>query len=860
MEIINFSIYRGRNIYSHFPVIKMIVDIGRYYNTPTKNIAGFNEKLLRCFPNLRKNTCGLGYEGGFLERLKEGTYLGHVLEHVILDLQNSLGFDIRYGKTRLYKEPSQYYLVFEYENEICALECGKVALFILNSFLHGHAIELSKFMEYLNKIKRDTQLGPSTAAIVCEAKKRNIPVHRIGYESLVRLGYGKNSQLIQSTLPDMTSCIAADIACDKHLTKAILDDHQVPVPYGKVVYTEISAVMAARQIGMPVVVKPFDGNQGKGVSINLMSDEEVKKAFQNSSQYSSGVIVEKYIEGNDYRILVIGGQVKAVARRKPATITGDGVHTIRELVDRINLDPARGEYHEKSLTKIEIDNMVLEYLDKMDLGENSVLERGRQVVLRSNGNISTGGTAEDCTDIIHPDNVEIAVNAANAIGIDIAGIDMVAADISESIRLSKGAVIEVNATPGIRMHLYPSQGKPRNVAKDILDFLFPKENVFDFPIVSVTGTNGKTTTVRLISHVLSLYGKTVGMTSTSGTFIGEKCICKGDNSGPRSARALLANKQIDAAVLETARGGIIREGLGYDLADVGIVTNVTDDHLGIDGIDSLEDLAFVKSLVAEAVKIDGYAVLNAEDNMTNLILKRLKSKVMLFYKNEESIVVDQYLAYPRVFLEGGDIVIFDENIKTHIVCVKQIPATCGGSLTCNIENCLAAVCALYALKVPPDVIARGLMNFQHNPGRFQIFAMQGYRVMLDYAHNPAGYREVLTFCKNQPCNRLVGVIGVPGDRTDQSIEKVGHLAAQTFDFIYIKEDHNLRDREKQEVADLLYQSVIKTKDKERMMIAENEIMALQQAMAAARQGDFIVVLYEKWEPLFAMLQECVPHV
>lgn len=855
MEIQDIVIYKGRNIYSHHPTMKLIVNIDKYNDIPTKDIQGFNEMLLDAFPNLKKNTCGLGYEGGFLKRLYEGTYLAHVLEHVILDMQNTLGYDVKYGKTRLYKSPSIYYTVFEYDNEVCALECSKAAVFILNCFIKGLSVNVKEYLEYLKKISLDTNLGPSTQAIVDEARKRNIPITRIGHDSLVQLGYGRNARLIESTLTDVISCISADIASNKQLAKSILYQHKVHVPYGKKVFSEISAVMAAKQIGMPVVIKPFDSNQGKGVNLKLNSEEEIRNAFKESSKYSSGILVEQYIEGNDYRILVVGDKVVAVAERQPACVTGDGSHSIRELVDIINSDPNRGNNHEKRLTKIKLDNVVQNVLAKKGLNIDYIPQKGEVVKLRENGNLSTGGTAIDRTDEIHPDNAEIAVRAANAIGIDIAGIDIVAPDISKSIYDTGGAVIEVNASPGIRMHLYPSEGKPRNVAKDIVDFLYPGKSSGNIPIVSVTGTNGKTTTVRLISHVLQFTGMKVGMTSTDGTFINEKCICPGDNSGPISARTLLSNRNIDAAVLETARGGIIRGGLGYDLADVGIVTNINRDHLKMDGVETLEDLAFVKSLVAEAVKPNGYAVLNAEDPMTEYVLKRIKCRAVLFYQDLSNIKLSAYKNYPNVYIDNGFICVKDKNYQKKIVRVDSIPITFGGMLKCNIDNCLAAVSALYALNIPPETISKALMNFKDNAGRFNIFDMGEYKIMLDYAHNKAGYEEVLNLCNHLPRQRLVGVIGVPGDREDDMIADVGKISAEYFDYIYIKEDQNPRGRQKNEVANLLYNAAISSGfNGQNLKIINSEAEALKYAMEHARKGDLIVVLYERLEPLVEIIE------
>ncbi len=854
IQINDFTIYRGRNIYSHRPVMKMIVDIGKYGNTSTKQIPGFNEKLLAAFPGLKTNFCSLGYEGGFLDRLNEGTYLAHVLEHTILEMQFMLGYDVSFGKTRTLVEPSVYTLVYEYENEVCGLECGKTAVFIFNCFLHDEFVNTDQFLEYLKRISLDAELGPSTSAIVAEAKKRGIPVTRIGHESLVQLGYGKHCRLVESTLTDATSCISADISSNKQMTKSILSEHNIPVPYGKVVFSEISAVMVANQIGMPVVIKPFDGNQGKGVHLNLKNEADIKAAFQEASKYSNGIIVEKYVTGRDFRVLVVGDTVRAVSERLPASVMGDGSHSIQELVEIANQDEKRGEQHEKPLTKIRLDPVAMNVLQKNNMDINFIPKQGQRIVLRENGNLSTGGTAIDRTDQIHPDNAELAVRAANAIGIDIAGIDIVTEDISKSILDTDGAVVEVNTAPGIRMHLYPTEGKARDVAKDIVDLLFPDEESCRFPIVSVTGTNGKTTTVRLIQHVLSMTGKSVGMTSTSGTFIGQKCICKGDNSGPRSAKTLLSSKQIDAAVLETARGGIVHEGLGYDLADVGVITNITEDHLGLDGILTIEDLAYVKVLVAEAVKKDGYAVLNAEDKMTPTLLQRIKAKIILFYSEADAAVQYRLKDCIRVFTENGSIKIHDGAKHLNLIRVSEIPITCGGLIECNIENCLAAVSALYALQVPVKMIASGLRSFQQNKGRFDLFECNGGRVMLDYGHNPAGYAKVIQACRKLGYKRLVGVIGMPGDRLNRSIQDAARLCADAFDRINIKEDMDLRGRKEGEVAALFYGAITESGyPSDRVAVIENELDAMKAALSGMQEGDLIVVFYEKMEPLLHFL-------
>lgn len=856
IKINEFSIYSGKNIYSHKPVMKMTVDIGEYGNIPTKDIPMFNEKLLSIFPGLKKNCCSLGYEGGFVERLNEGTYLAHVLEHVILEMQYILGYEVSFGKTRTVTAPSEYYLVYEYINEVCGTECSKVAVFILNHLLCGKDILIDEFMQYLKEISVEAELGPSTEAIVKEAKKRGIPVNRIGHESLVRLGYGAHSRLVESTLTDATACICADISCNKQLSKYLLSEQQIPVPRGKVVYSEISALIAAGQLGMPVVVKPLDSNQGKGVHLNLGQKSEIKEAFYNASQYSKGVIVEQFIKGADYRVLVVGNEVKAVAKRLSASVTGDGKHTISELVNIINENPNRGERHERPLTKVRLDDIALAVLKKNNMTPQTVIGAGETVLLRENGNISTGGTSVDCTETIHPDNAEIAVRAANAIGIDIAGIDIVTEDISQSILDYGGVVVEVNTAPGIRMHLYPSEGKPRDVAADIINYLFPDEESTCFPIVSVTGTNGKTTVARLVQHVLMTAGNTVGLTSTCGTYINNKCISKGDNAGPDSARFLLANKAINAAVLETARGGIVRGGLGYDAADVGVITNITGDHLGQDGINTLEDLVFVKSLVAEAVKEGGAVVLNARDSSTPAVLNRITARPILFYNSAKADGQYSRIDCIRVFNDNGWIRIKDGYRTINVVHVREIPITLGGVIDCNIENALAAVGVLYGLNIPVDKIKTGLMSFTENSGRFELYDLAGFTVMLDYGHNYEGYGNVIKTIGKLERRIVTGVIGIPGDRLDSDMQKIGKQCAAAFDRLIIKEDEDKRGREKGEVAQLLYDAVIAAGFMgERAAIVCDELEAMKKAVSEAKAGDIIVVFYEKLGPLRRYLEE-----
>jgi cyanophycin synthetase len=847
MKIIDFKLFEGRNIYNHKPVAKLTVSLGRHSEIPTNEIDGFNDKLIKHFPNLKKHTCCLGYEGGFFERLGRGTYLAHVLEHVLIDMQNTFGYDVKYGKT-LEDYEGEFNIFLEYKNPDFVKICCKEGMRILNSFIYNDYIDIEDSFKKLNEIKYETDLGLSTKAIVEEARKLGIPITRISDQNLVRLNYGNKARFVQATLLDNTSCVSVDIASDKNLTKSILNDLQIPVPYGYVVSNPAEAFERALDIDSPVVIKPLNSNQGKGVRTNLYTKNEIISSFDIARNYSKKVIIEKFIEGNDYRVLVVGDKVVAAAKRIPATITGDGTSTIKELIEVLNSDPNRGEGHEKPLTKVTINQKTHEVLKKQGFVLRDVPKKDEVVKLCENCNLSTGGTSEDCTDIIHPNNIEFAIKSANALGIHVAGIDFVAKDISKCVMESQGAIIEVNAAPGIRMHLHPSKGKARNVAKEIVEYMFPNKEETNFPLVSVTGTNGKTTVVRLISHTLQLLGKTVGWTSTSGSYINQTCVKEGDNSGAKSARQLLC-QNIDAAVFETARGGIIKKGLGYDLADVGIITNIAEDHLGQNDINTLKDLASIKSLVVESIKSGGYAVLNAEDESSEEIAKHIYENIIFFYKDKENIKtdVDKNIC---VCLENNEIVVKEGDKKIIVENIKNIPITLNGIIHCNIYNCLAAVSALYALKVPIEIMQKGLNTFKQNQGRFELFEFDGFKIMLDYAHNYQGVNQLLQTCKKVDNKRLVGIIGMPNDRLEEDYEKVSSLCAENLDFIYIKEDEELRSRKKGEVIDI-FLNEIKQNDfpQDKIVVINSETDALKQAIQSHEIGDLIIVMYENFEPL-----------
>lgn len=862
MQIINIQVYRGKNIYSYRPMIKMTVDLGDYYDTPTNKISMFNDRLLHYMPGIKSHKCSTGVEGGFLERLKEGTYLAHVAEHAILELQGMLEFDVRHGKTRVTDNERIYDIIYEYELEKAGVLCGQTVIEMFNSMIDGLDYPLTEKLSELRKVIAKYSLGPSTDAIYREAVRRGIPVIRIGSDSILQLGYGKYQKRIEATLTENTSCVSVDIACDKELTKQMLKNACLPVAEGSLVHDIEDALFEAKNIGYPVVIKPKDGNQGKGVCVNINSDEELMEAYNIASKYSSEIIVEKFIPGKDFRVLVVDDSVVAVSQRIPPFVIGDGISTIEQLVDRVNQNPKRGIDHERQLTKIIIDDISLATLRKKGLSLNSVPRKGEKLYLRENANLSTGGTAKDCTDIIHPENMEIAVKAAKLIGLDIAGVDITTSDISKPITETGGVIIEINAAPGIRMHHYPAEGKPRNVAKAIVDMLYPQGSKFSIPIVSVTGTNGKTTTVRMIAHILSLYGYNVGMTTTGGIYINNKCIMKGDTTGPLSARTILSDRNVDAAVLETARGGIVKSGLGYDVADVGIITNVSNDHLFIDGIKTLEDMAFVKSLVVEAVKDKGYAVLNADDPLTPMISERVKCNIIYFTRNRDNIILKKHLKDGNigVFLNDNMICIGRGEEIIPVSSIMNIPSTIEGKVSYNIENSLAATAGAFGLNIPPEAISRGLetfyLNETQNPGRFNIYNVGNFRVLVDYGHNAAGYRGVIEAAKKLGAMRLVGVIGVPGDRSDENAINIGKIAGEGFEHIYIKEDRDLRGRSPGEIARLLELGAISAgKSRDCIEIILSEVDALKAAMDAGRPGDLIVIFYEKLDEVLDVIKK-----
>ncbi|MGV1004750.1 MAG: cyanophycin synthetase [Candidatus Nanopelagicales bacterium] len=882
LRIVETRVYRGPNIWSYGPAIHLLVDLGSLEDFPTDALPGFTDQLLEWLPGVGDHFCSRGRKGGFAERLREGTWAGHVAEHVALQLQNEAGHEIRRGKTRSAGEPGRYNVVYGYQDEDVALAAGDLAVRIVNHLVAPdpefdfHA-ELEDFLLDAQR----TAFGPSTQALVDEATARDIPWMRLNSASLVQLGQGCHAQRIRATMTSLTSALGVDIASDKEITNQLLEAAGLPVPHATAVKSLRTALRAAHRIGWPVVIKPLDGNHGRGVGLNITSDTELEAAFDAAAAESRDgwLQVESHITGNDYRVLVVGGKVAAVAERVPAHVIGDGIRTIRQLVDDTNADPRRGVGHEKVLTRIKVDDAAVALVAEQGFAMDDVPPRSAIIKFTLTGNMSTGGISIDRTFDAHPDNIDIAEEAARVVGLDVAGIDFITPDISQPVREIGGAICEVNAAPGFRMHTHPTQGEPQYVAKPVMDLLFPPGTPSRVPIIAVTGTNGKTTTSRMIAHVFKGMGRKVGMTSTDGVVIDERLIIRADASGPKSARMVLQNPRVDMAVLEVARGGILREGLGYDRNDVAVVLNVASDHLGLRGINSLEDLADVKSVVVEAVPRGGHAVLNADDTHVLAMADNCAGDVIWFSAAEPGSatreMIDRHCDRGGIALvlekkEMGEAIVLREGSRAmQLSFTHLLPATFGGKARFNILNSMAAAGACYAAGAHLHDIRAGLRTFSTSyhlaPGRLNQIEVKGVQVFVDYAHNPAGLRALGEFVaayadgleesSGERPRRRIGVIGTAGDRRDEDMIELGEVAVEFFDVCLIKEDRDRRGRSEGEVSELIAVGAGRVTGRaQQVEIIRDELVAVRTALEIAEPGDVVAICAEETEEVYRELE------
>jgi cyanophycin synthetase len=855
IRLLETLLLKGPNFWSYRPSVWMRIDLGPYQERPSNKIPGFHDRLVELLPSLEEHHCSEGRAGGFLFRVKEGTWLGHVAEHVAIEIQNRIGIPVSFGRTRETKISGVYNLVYEMEEERVGVRAGKLALDVVEACAEGDVADLD-FDERLDDLKRLREkwgLGPSTKSIVDVAVARGIPYQRLNDKSFVMLGMGVHQKRIQATIASTTAHLGVEIAGDKDLTKRLLSDHGVPVPKGEVVEDEEDALDVAERLGWPVVVKPLDASHGRGVLTNIRNEEELRLAYQDASKFRDEIIVEHFLEGFDFRFVVVAGRFICAAQRVPAFVVGDGKRSIQELVAETNKDPRRGIGHEKVLTRIEIDDLTLALLARRKLTPASVPEKGDTIYLKSTANLSTGGIARDVTDLVHPSNIHMVERIAKIVGLDIAGIDIVSPTVERPLAEVGGGVVEVNAAPGFRMHVAPAEGTPRDVAGAVVDMLFPPGEPSRIPIVSVTGTNGKTTTTRLIAHIARYAGHHVGLTTTEGVYIGSEQIIKGDCTGPASAHAVLGDPTVTFAALETARGGLLRFGLGYDWADVGVVTNVAADHLGLRDIETVEDLARVKSLITERVFPHGVAIFNAEDSFAEWMAERTKARVAYVSLDPQNELFRKHVeagGLAAVMDRHDTLCLYRSTLRIPIVHARQIPITFDGKARFNIANALTAALASFAAGIELDDIRGGLTTFHPTPfqapGRGNLYEFRNFRVMVDYCHNAHAMAVVAPFLAAIKKARLIGILNSPGDRRDEDYDAIGKAAAPHFDHVILRDDEDLRGRAPGEVARYLKDALVKHGMKAAAIeFLKNEVEAVRHGLAMAKRDDLVVVFADR---------------
>ncbi len=865
MRILKIQTLRGPNYWSirRHKLVVMRLDLEELAEKPSNEIPGFYEGLVAALPSLEEHFCSPGVRGGFLSRVAKGTMMGHIIEHVALELQQLAGMRVGFGRTRETATPGVYQVVIEYWDEQAGRYAARAAVRVCQSIIDTGSYsrnDLEQDLKDLQDLARDAALGPSTETLVKEAEARDIPWMPLGARAMIQLGYGVHQKRVQATLSDYSGILGVELACDKEGTKQILRDAGVPVPRGTVVQYLDELEGAIEDVGgYPIVIKPLDGNHGRGITIDINSWDEAEKAYDLAKVVSRAVIVERFYRGRDHRVLVVNGKLVAVAERVPAHVIGDGKLTVQQLIDQTNLDPNRGVGHDNVLTKIVLDRTSMDLLQRQGYTLDTVLDPGAICYLRATANLSTGGIAVDRTDDIHPENIWLAQRVAKIIGLDIAGIDVVTPDITQPLRDVDGVIVEVNAAPGFRMHVCPSVGLPRNVAAPVMDMLFPNGKSGRIPIVAITGTNGKTTTTRLIAHIYRQTGQVVGYTTTDGIYIDDHVVEKGDTTGPQSAQVILKDPTVEVAVLETARGGILRSGLAFESCDVGVVLNVAADHLGIGDIETIEQMAKLKSVVVEAASPKGYAVLNADDPLVAAMAARVKGQVAYFSMNPENELVKNHTqggGLAAVY-ENGYLSILKGDWTLRIEQAVHLPVTMAGRAPFMIANALAASLAAFAQGVPIEAIRAALLTFRasvnQTPGRMNLFNLGHHHALVDYAHNAASYEALGGFVRNWPGERI-GVIGGPGDRRDEDFIQLGKLSAKIFDRIIIKEDDDLRGRPSGQASELISKGISQANPNCPYEIILKETEAINTGLDQAPAGGLVVILPESVSRAIALIE------
>lgn len=847
MEVSRIRALRGPNLWSHHTAIQSVA-ICTDQEAAVSSLPGFEAKLRARFPEISPFQ-PVGHA--------ESVSLARVLELAALGLQAQAGCPVTFSCTTPTVDANTYQVVVEYSEEEVGMLAMELAEKLCNAALHDTPFDLPAALEALRDLDEDVRLGPSTGSIVDAAVARGIPYSRMTEGSMVRLGWGSKQRRIQAAEMDVTSAIAEAIAQDKELTKKLLAAAGVPVPGGRSVADADDAWAAAQEIGLPVVVKPNDGNQGKGVTVNITSKEQLLKAFAVAKEFRDDILVERFMPGNDFRLLVVGDRLVAAARRDPPKVVGDGKHTIAELVAQVNADPRRGSGHSTSLTKIRFDEIAKATLATQGFNSDSVPAKGQRVNLRNNANLSTGGSATDVTDDVHPEVAARAIAAAHMVGLDICGVDVVCDSILRSLEEQGGGIVEVNAAPGLRMHLSPSFGKGRAVGEAIIGSMFKKGQDGRIPIVAVTGTNGKTTTVRLISHLLAHSGLRVGMTNTDGVYVNGDCIDTGDCSGPKSAKSVLLHPDVDAAVLETARGGILREGLAFDKCDVAVVTNVgSGDHLGLNYITTVDELAVLKRVIVQNVAATGAAVLNAADPIVARMAAKCKGQVIFFAEDKNNPVMATHRAqgHAVVYVQGKQLVA-RKGSQTESIALSEVPITMGGTIGFQVENVMASVAAAWSLGLGWDVIRQGLATFSndnHNAaGRFNLFHYRGATVIADYGHNPDAMQALVQAVQAMPASRRSVVISGAGDRRDQDIRQQTQILGDAFDEVVMFEDQCQRGRKDGEVLTLLREGLAQAKRTTQQTEVFGEFLAIDTALDKLQAGELCLVLVDQVEEAIA---------